>query len=808
MADGTVIIDTDLDSSGIESKLSKLGSTASKGLGVITKAVAAVGAALHVVGLKATQVGMGFESSMSQVKAVSGATAEEFDLLSEKAKEMGSKTQFSAEQCADALGYMALAGWDVDQMIGEVNGKASALESILSLAAASGMDLATASDAVTDILSAFTMEASEAGLMADQFAYAQANANTSALQLTEAMKNCGVNANTFGQDITGTNAVLMALSNEMLKGSEAGTALSAVYRDMTSKMKDGAIAIGDTKVKITDANGNFRDMSDIIKDVEGATNGMSESQRSVALASTFTADSIKAMGILLNEGSDKIKGYEEGLRQCEGAAKNLADTANDNLKGDLSALNSSVEGFGIQLYETFTVNLRESAQNATDSMGRLSDALKNNGLNGLIEEAGVLLSEFMVSVAEYAPKVVTIALELIQSFVGSIQTNLPIITQSAVQIFDTLLRGLIETLPQVLQMGIDIIIELANGLSQTLPTLVPVAVDAIITLAETLIDNFDTIIDAGIELIFALVDGLITALPTLIEKVPEIINKFWEAFDKNLFKIIQAGMELIVKLGKGIIDNIPVIIANAGEIVSAIVNTISHINMLQIGKNLMTNLGNGIKNMAGNIKTRATDISNSIKTTLANTNVAQVGKNLMTNLSNGIKGMASNVVSQVKNIGKNIVEGLWNGITSMGSWITSKISGFFSGIVDSAKKVLGIHSPSRIFRDEVGKYMAEGVSVGFEAETDNVKADIQSSLTDLTAKMRATVEYEQGNYVPTGVTKYTSTNSVSNDATSDDERTIVVEATFNVDGRQMAKATATHMDRELNKISERKKRGG
>lgn len=182
---------------------------------------------LPLVGIGAASVktAADFESSMSNVQALSGATGSELEQLSNLAKEMGSTTQFSASQCADALGYMALAGWDTSQSM-------AALPGVLNLAAASGMDLASASDAVTDILSAFGMSAADAGAAADQFAYAQANANTSADQLTEAMANCGVNANGFGQDLTQTNAVLMGLSNEMLKGAPAGTALSAVFRDM------------------------------------------------------------------------------------------------------------------------------------------------------------------------------------------------------------------------------------------------------------------------------------------------------------------------------------------------------------------------------------------------------------------------------------------------------------------------------------------------------------------------------------------------------------------------------------------------
>lgn len=239
---------------------------------------------------------------------------------------------------------MALAGWDTQQSM-------DALPGVLNLAAASGMDLANASDAVTDILSAFGMQASDAGMAADQFAYAQANANTSADQLTEAMSNCGVNANGFGQDLTQTNAVLMALSNEMLKGAPAGTALSAVFRDMGNAMKDGCIQIGKTKVQITDSKGNFLDMTEIIKGVEKATNGMSESERQAALSSTFTADSIKAMGILLNEGSDKVAGYADQLENCGGSAEKMAEVMNDNLNGQITALKSALEGAAISIGE-------------------------------------------------------------------------------------------------------------------------------------------------------------------------------------------------------------------------------------------------------------------------------------------------------------------------------------------------------------------------------------------------------------------------------------------------------------------------
>lgn len=742
MADGTVVIDTDLDSSGIESKIGKLGSVASKGLGAVTVAVGAVSTALVGVGGVAVKVGMGFESSMSQVAATMGITVDEiangseaFELLEKAAKDAGATTQFSASQSAEALNYLALAGYEAEEA-------ASALPTVLNLAAAGGLELAYASDLVTDSMSALGLEMGDLEGFTDKLAKTSQKSNTSVAQLGEAILTVGGTAKVLAGGTTELNTALGILADNGVKGAEGGTALRNIILSLTAPTDKAAKKMKELGLEVLDAEGNMRPMNDIFNDLNDTLSDMTQGEQTQVLNEIFNKTDLKSVNALLaNSGErfDELSGY---IDDATGSAANMAGTMNNNLKGKITVLGSSLEGLGIQIYESLEVGLKGAVESAIDSVGRLSEAFESNGFDGLIDEAGKILSDFMVKIAEYAPQVVDTAIQLIQSFISSIQQNLPTIVQSAIQIAESLIHGILQMLPQILQMGIDIIIELAKGLAQTLPTLVPVAIDAIITLAETLIDNLDTLVDAGIELIFALVDGLITALPTLIEKVPEIINKFWEAFDRNLFKIVQAGMELIVKLGKGIIDNIPVIIANAGEIVSAIWNTISHINMLQLGKNLMTNLGNGIKNMLGSVKTKAADISNSIKTTLANTNVAQVGKDLMTKLSGGIKGMVSSVATTAKTIGKNIVEGVWNGINAMKDWIANKISGFFSGILNSAKKVLGIHSPSRVFRDEVGKYMAEGVGVGFENETDNVKADMQSSLSDLVAKMRATVEVE------------------------------------------------------------------
>lgn len=310
------------------------------------------------------EVGKAFEKSMANVQAISGATDEELQLLSDTAKSFGASTQFSASEAADALGYMALAGWDAQT-------SASALGGVLDLAAASGMDLAAASDMVTDYMSAFSMEADQSAYFADLLSYAQSNANTTAAGLGEAFKNCAANMNAAGQDVETTTALLSMMANQGLKGSEAGTALTAVMRDMTAKMEDGAISIGKTSVEVMDANGNYRDMTDILKDVEAATNGMGDAERASALQTTFTSDSIKGLNLILNAGVGEAEAFEEELRNSSGTAKEMADIMNDNLNGDLTALNSKLEGVQIEIYEKFEPALRSGV----DILSKLLDAV-------------------------------------------------------------------------------------------------------------------------------------------------------------------------------------------------------------------------------------------------------------------------------------------------------------------------------------------------------------------------------------------------------------------------------------------------
>lgn len=348
------------------------------------------------------ELGQNFTSTMSEVSAISGATGEDFEKLEACAREYGATTVFSASNAAEALKYMSLAGWDADQ-------STSALGGVLNLAAASGMELGAASDMVTDYLSAFAMEAGDAAYFADLLSYAQSHSNTTAEALGEAYKNCAANLNAAGQDVETVTSLLEGMANQGYKGSEAGTAMAAIMRDITNGMKDGAIKIGETSVAVMDAQGNFRDLTDILTEVEAATNGMGDAERAVALSSTFTADSTKGLNLILNEGMDNIAGYEEELRGASGSAEEMANIMNDNLSGDVAAMNSAFEELGLKIYDALESKLRAGVQFIT------------NGVIPAIEWLGGHIPEVTIAVSGLGAVIAAMNLGTISSKIAMVK---------------------------------------------------------------------------------------------------------------------------------------------------------------------------------------------------------------------------------------------------------------------------------------------------------------------------------------------------------------------------------------------------
>lgn len=405
---GTIMAYMDLDMSSFNNALDTAGEQLSGfASGGVAGALGSIGAAaetagraltMHItgklldVGQSALQVGMNFDASMSNVYGLMSSlnlTQMQMDALRDTAREMGATTKFSASEAADAMGYMALAGWDDAQVIAGIPG-------VLNLAAAANMDLAKASDIVTDTMTPFGMAAERAGEAADVFAYAQANSNTTVEGLGEAMKYAAPTADAFGMTLQDTAAAMGVLANAGIKGSQGGTTLNAMLRDMKNNAKNGAIAIGKTKVALTNADGSYRSYAAIIRDIDKATSSMTASQRDAALGAIFGDESLKGILATLKQGPDALDAMTEGIYACGGAAEDMAATMGDNLKGDLAILESGAQDMAIALSDWLMPAARGVVQGITDMIGKfnaLDDGTKNTifRIGAMAAAAGPLL---------------------------------------------------------------------------------------------------------------------------------------------------------------------------------------------------------------------------------------------------------------------------------------------------------------------------------------------------------------------------------------------------------------------------------
>ena len=405
---GTIMAYMDLDMSSFNSAIDMAGEQLSGfASGGVAGALGSIGAAAETAGRALTlgvtaplmtaagaaiQTGMQFDASMSNVYGLMSSlnlSQAQMDALRDTAREMGATTKFSASEAADAMGYMALAGWDDAQVIAGIPG-------VLNLAAAANMDLAKASDIVTDTMTPFGMAAERAGEAADVFAYAQANSNTTVEALGEAMKYAAPTADAFGMTLQDTAAAMGVLANAGIKGSQGGTTLNAMLRDMKNNAKNGAIAIGKTKVALTNADGSYRSYAAIIRDIDKATSSMTASQRDAALGAIFGDESLKGILATLKQGPDALDAMTEGMYACGGAAEDMAATMGDNLKGDLAILESGAQDMAIALSDWLMPAARGVVQGIADMIGRfnaLDDGTKNTifRIGAMAAAAGPLL---------------------------------------------------------------------------------------------------------------------------------------------------------------------------------------------------------------------------------------------------------------------------------------------------------------------------------------------------------------------------------------------------------------------------------
>lgn len=627
------------------------------------------------------EVGQTFQSSMAKVQAISGATDEDLQLLTETAKKFGSTTKFSASESADALGYMALAGWDAKT-------SASALGGVLNLASASGMELAHASDMVTDYLSAFGMQADQSAYFADLLAYAQGNANTSAEQLGEAYKNCSANLASAGQDIETTTALLSMLANQGLKGSEAGTALNAIVRDMTSKMKEGKIAIGDTLIEVQDAEGNFRDLTEILKEVESATDGMGTAQKASALQSTFTADSIKGLNLILNAGVTSAEDFEDALRNSTGTAEKMAGVMNNTLAGDMTALNSQIEGVQISLYEKFEPALRKGVEALSKLVDVVSWLIDNS--DGVVTAITAMATAVGTYVAyTTALKVMKdgwTALTLVTKAQTIAQTALnAVMSANPIGIVIALVAGLVAGFI-VLWNKSEAFRNFFIGMWENIKEVVAVAWESITGFFTSAWDNLTSMWSNVTTFFSGLWDGIKGVFSSVADWINTNVFQPIVNYFKPVIDFYRTAFEIIFQLAEGCW----ILIKTAWENVSTWFND----TVITPVVGFFTGLWDGIKESASNAWEFLKSVWNAVSSWF-NTTVVTPVSNFFKNMWNNLKTGASNAWNGIKNAFapvaewfKSVFTKAWTNVKNVFSTGGKIFSGIKEGIESAFKNVV------------------------------------------------------------------------------------------------------------------------
>lgn len=766
--------------SKIASGIGNTAVTAVKGLA--TALGAAVTAAGGVVAAS-INVGKSFEAGMSTVASISGATGEDLAALQAKAKEMGATTAFSATEAASAMEYMAMAGWKTEDMVSGIDG-------IMNLAAASGSDLATTSDIVTDAITAFGMTAKDSGRFADVMAAASSNANTNVELMGETFKYVGAAAGAMGYSIEDMAVATGLMANSGIKGSQAGTALRATITRMAKPTKESQAAMDALGISLTDSSGNMKAFDEIMVDMRKGMSTMTEDQKASYAAMLGGQEAMSGLLAVANASDEDFNKLTDAINGSAGAAQNMADIKLDNLEGDITILKSGLEGLGIEIYEGINAPLREVTQLATEMVGDLSKAFKEGGFSGLVGEIGTVLSTVVTKIAEYAPQAidmgVEMGVEMVDSLLTGIQNNAPAIGKGAastvtafvggiiklipnlaltgVSLLTGFITGITTQLPEMLTTGSETMAEFNTGLQEALPKLATAAYDLLKLLVSTIITNLPQMLDSGASALTSFINGITSMLPSIISTALQLITTLASGIAANLPQIITAAVNLVLTLAQGIISMLPTIVQSALQLVLSLAQgIISNLpTIISAAVQMITSFISGIVTMLPEIINAAISLVTSLAQGLiANlpliiSSAVELVFALISGLIQAIPDLIMAVPQLVGaiidtimstdwlEVGGNIIKGIGSGLIEGVKNIGSSIKEACSGIKDSICGFFGIHSPSRLMNDLVGTNMALGISEGFTdtmaASADTMTKAVPTDFgTDTTLKVNTDV---------------------------------------------------------------------
>lgn len=524
-------LDSSEYSSGLDSALGKaksIGGTIAK---VGTAAVGAAAAGIVAFGKSAVEAGMTFDSSMSQVAATMGTTVDEISELRDFAQKMGSTTAFSATQAADALNYMALAGYDAETSM-------QMLPNVLNLAAAGGIELASASDMVTDAQSALGLSLDETSELVDKMAKASSKSNTSVAQLGDAILTVGGTAKNLAGGTTELSTALGILADNGIKGAEGGTALRNIILALSAPTDVAAKKMQSLGLSAYDANGNLRPLEDIFGDLNDVLSDMTQGEQTEVLNTLFNKVDLKSANALLATSKTRWKDLSKEINNASGAAKNMADTQLDNLAGDITLFKSALEGAQIAISDSLSPTLRGFVQEASDGVSRLTEAFKQGGLTAAMEEAGDVLSGLLSRVVDTAPKVVEGALALIKNLGKGLVDNADQIFDAADEIVDLFVRYFSDdnNIRGLADGAVSLVTKFATFIGNNTGKLLPAAAKVITQFATDLTsaENIQKLFTSGGDIIDGVVDGVLGAVGNILDQAPVILDNLAQGIIDNL----------------------------------------------------------------------------------------------------------------------------------------------------------------------------------------------------------------------------------------------------------------------------------
>ncbi len=559
---GTIASSFNSSVGAAQSKLSALGKAAGTAMKAAAAASAAATAAVGAFAASSVKTGMEFDKSMSQVAATMGKTVDEVQDLRAFAQEMGATTAFSATEAADALNYMALAGYDAETSM-------AMLPNVLNLAAAGSIDLASASDMITDAQSALGLTLDQTNAMVDQMAAASSKSNTSVAQLGEAILTVGGTAQYMAGGTQELNTVLGVLADNGIKGSEGGTHLRNMLLKLSAPTADATKLLNNLGVQVFDAQGNMRSFTQIFPELNAAMSDLTDQERLDAMATLFNSRDIASATALLGTTTERWEELGAAIGDSAGAADQMAKTQLDNLAGDITLFKSALEGAQIALSDQLTPSLREFVQFGSGALGELTTAFQEGGLDGAMEALGGILSDGLGMIIEQAPGFTDAGMRLLGALGQGLLDNLPTITSAALTIALMLVDGLVTAFPALTQGGTQLLLQLALGIADAIPELIPAVLTAVFEIVNTLTgpDTLTALLGAALAILLALGDGLITAIPDLVAAIPVIVENLVTALVVAAPMLAEAGVHLLGSLA----SNLPAIVAAVIQAVPAII---------------------------------------------------------------------------------------------------------------------------------------------------------------------------------------------------------------------------------------------